>query len=520
MTYSIYDGSEFESIVNNIVDDYSIDLDVVFNNLKDNEDGDVVAKNIRDTILTSYYNIGFKETYADLSSLSYVGVDSGNIDDRDSKYKIFIGKRAYSGTYSYLDSHDIMNSSLLNDQSSDIYFYNTKRDSISNSKTRLSFISGTNSSLFKYSPYLQSQVVVSGTQSFLSMDIVSIGINDDDCSDISVYSEYGTVSINGVGFPRINELSGYEIGDDYSDEYFYELSSADSAKVLIYSNGSLAFSNISYTSSYIGTSSSELNILGHTVSVNNYNLEFIDDRECTFSIGDIPIGTKFDSKTSILDMLRRMIYDYIPPKCSLSILPPYSSGYVEVGTSPIVKIRYEILKNTLSLNQTTMVNMIPSFYNPITDGVPMVVSGTANGVIISPVINATSSYTITVNDGTQSSSDTKTIRGIYPYFYGFSNLNNMTTFGLSSLSKSVEPLGDKDIDIYGYGNFYFVYDSDYGTLSNIFDESGVTISSSFSVSTITLSSPTGLWSSKDFIVYKGSNIYKLSIPSVNYQFKY
>ena len=112
--------------------------------------------------------------------------------------------------------------------------------------------------------------------------------------------------------------------------------------------------------------------------------------------------------------------------------------------------------------------------------------------------------------------------GIYPYFYRFSSLTTMTTAGLSSLTKLVEPKGTKNVDVIGNGNFYFIYDSDYPALSVIYNEFGNTISSaSFSSPTImTLSSPTGLWASKQFRVYKYSGVPQIGPPSVNYQFKY
>ena len=125
--------------------------------------------------------------------------------------------------------------------------------------------------------------------------------------------------------------------------------------------------------------------------------------------------------------------------------------------------------------------MIPSSYPAITTPGQSEVSGTVSGVVITPITSATSSFTITVSDGTQSNSSTTTLKGVYPYFYGFSALSTMTTAGLASLTKVIEPKSDKSIDIYGSGNLYFIYDSTYPVLSSIYDNNGNNIiSSSFS----------------------------------------
>ena len=161
-------------------------------------------------------------------------------------------------------------------------------------------------------------------------------------------------------------------------------------------------------------------------------------------------------------------------------------------------------------------------------------NGLTGGVITTSGTIALDYYTGSTSDNTSfplgsyiigamtTNSAIATVTGIYPYFYGFSSLTTMTTAGLSSLTKLVEPKGTKNVDVIGNGNFYFIYDSDYPVLSAIYNEFGNTISSaSFSSPTImTLSSPTGLWASKQFRVYKYSGVPQIGPPSVNYQFKY
>jgi hypothetical protein len=107
-----------------------------------------------------------------------------------------------------------------------------------------------------------------------------------------------------------------------------------------------------HANSFIGTTGSATNIFGTPVIVNGHPFEFTESEPCPIEIGDIKFGETFSS-VSIVEMLRRIAYPYLSPLCSLSILPPYSSGYVEIGTSPLVKLSYTIDKRSLP-TQTTI----------------------------------------------------------------------------------------------------------------------------------------------------------------------
>jgi hypothetical protein len=507
-TYSINTGTSTETMAYDIIGATAIDLSPILNILKDNTDKEINPKDIRDSILTSFSNSAFKQTLASQSTISYIGVDTvnPNYSNKDVKKKVYFGKRSFSGTQSY----EVMTSNLLN-SNNDIFLYNTKKDTVLNNKTRIAILAGTNSSLYTNSPYIQSQIVTVGTYSSLSLDIINPTLTGSTYAVINFNSSFGTVSFNNIAFPSRQSSLGLIPG----------LTAAGDDRVLKWNNGILSWDDILLPDTgSIGTTGSVTNIYGSPVNVNGYPLEFTDSRQCTVSIGDIQLGETFNS-VSIVEMLRRMVYDYLPPTCSLSILPPYSSGYVEVGSTPLVKLSYTINKRSLPTQTSIFSYMIPSSYPPITNDGQISVSGTVNGVVITPITSATTSFTLTVNDGNQANSANTTVTGIYPYFYGFSNLTTMTTAGLAPLTKLVEPQGTKNIDIIGNGNLYFIYDSNYPVLSAIYNEFGNTISGSFSSPTIlTLSSPTGLWASKQFRVYQYNGVPQIGPPSVNYQFKY
>ena len=503
MTFSINIGTSTEATNYNIMGATAVDFTSVLDVLQDNINKEINPKDIRDAILTSWSSSSFKQTTASQSTVSYIGIDNANTDysNKDVKEKIYIGKRYYTGTNSNID---VMTSALLNSDA-DIFFYNTKKDTVSNNRTRIAILAGTNSSLFPNSPYIQSQIVTVGTYSSLSLDITNPTLTGGTATTINLNSDYGTVSINNISFPTIQ----------------HGLTAASDGRVLSWDNGKLTWSDITFNaSSFIGTTGSAINIYGTPVNVNGHPFEFTESEPCPIEIGDIKFGETFNS-VSIVEMLRRIAYPYLSPLCSLSILPPYSSGYVEIGTSPLVKLSYTISKRSLPTQTTSLSYMIPGSYPAITSAGQSTVSGTVSGVVITPVTSATSSFTITVTDGTQSNSSTATLKGVYPYFYGFSALSIMTTAGLASLTKTIEPKGDKNIDIFGSGNLYFIYDSNYPVLSGIYDNNGNNIiSSSFSSSLLTLSSPTGLWASKQFRVYQWNGAPLIGPPSVIYQFKY
>ena len=504
MTFSINIGTSTEAANYNIIGATGIDLSPILDILPDNTNKEVDPKDIRDAVLTSWSSSAFKQTLSSQSSISYIGIDNGNTNfaNKDVKSKIYFGKR-------YFEETEVMTSDLLNSET-DIFFYNTKKDTVSNSRTRISILSGTASYQYTTSPYIQSQLVTVGTNSTLSLDIVNPTLFGDTSSVFNISSTYGTVSVNEISFPRPQESLGLDLG----------LTAASEGRVLSWNNGKLIWSDITFEASgYIGVTGSPINIYGTPVNINGYAFEFTDSRPCPVNFGDIQMGETFSS-VSIVEMLRRMVYDYLPPLCSIEVLPPYSSGYVEVGSSPLVKLGYTITKRTLPTQTTILSYMIPGSYPAITTSGYTTISGSASGVIISPVTSTTASFSITVNDGDQSSISSVSVVGVYPYFYGFSSLSTITTVGLSSLTKIIEPKNNKILEIAGSGNLYFIYDADYPSLSNIYDELGNTISSSFSSSTLTLSSPTGLWASKQFKVYQYNGLSQIGSPSVNYQFKY
>jgi hypothetical protein len=483
MTFSINIDTTLES---NKLDLFSLsDMNNVLINLPDNEEKLISPNIIRDSLLTIWSSIGLKFTKSS-NGYDYIGLDSGNPIERNiSGDKLLIGKRSFSGTNSYIDGHDIMKDSLLNSDV-DLFFYNTKRDSLFQNTTRVVFLSGSNPSSFLRAPYMQSQLI--GNPSSISFDIINPTILS---GNINITSDFGTVSINNVVFPTIASNSNTTINDG----------------ILKYSSlsKSMYWEQLSFDTDDIGNPLDELNIYGDT-SVNGYPLYFSDNRHISMTFSDISVGTTFNNE-GIVEVLRRMLYEYLEPTCGIRILPPFELGYVEIASKPMIQLEYTIVKRSKPTIRTILKNMIPSFHEPIVTNLHSTVIETAQGVVIpNPIGTASSVFTITVSDNIKTNSASVSVTGIYPYFMGRTKKSPSThsyPLLLLDLNKKIEVLGNKEHyfdETFGYD--YFIYNDEYPELVKIEKEDGTDVTNLFYYTTEVISSANSRWNPKRFKIYK------------------
>lgn len=491
-TFSINIGSATQSSGYELGGTSSDLNNIILYNLRDNASGIILPESIRDAVFSLNVSYPFKETTTTPgSTISYIGIDTLNPSSRDIKgRKLFFGKRAYSGTYSYTDpqTKNIMDATLLGSDT-DIFFYNTKLDTVSNELTKILLISGTGANDFQNSPLIQSQIVTGLTQNSPSLDFINTG-------GISVRSDYGTVSINDIHLPQVTSSPS-----NLTTLMFSGLTGPTAST----SWQQISFPSLSQIGGFLGITGSPTNFFGTPVYMNDYPLEFTDSRRMPIDFNDLDMGSTFSS-APLVEMLKRIIFPYLPPEGQVQIMGQYSGGYAEVGTFPSPTIKWTIKKRTNDTQITSLQNMIPGAYPAITGVGEQTVQGFSTGIVISPIGATSTEFKIIVSDGTQSGSASTTLTGIYPYFYGYSSLPTMTNVGLLSLNKELSFKNNKDLDLYGSGNyFYFIYDFNWGTLSTIFDNFGVTCSASFSATSSIFSSPTGLWAGKNFYIYKWSS---------------
>ena len=485
MTFSINEGTNTESIsylLNGDLEGTESSFKFLINRLPDNKEGLINPPDLRDFFISTLSSTIFKLTTATGSNISYIGIDTLNPDDKDLKNrKIFLGKRGYQ-------LNDIVTNDLIN-SNYDILFYNTKSDNQQQFTTRISLLSGINSSNFINAPFLQSQTIF-GTSS-VSFDFNSSG-------DINIISQ--NVEINDFKLPNGASASDNKV-----------ISWSDDESSMIYDNLTTQLS------STIGTSSQTLDIFGNPTNINGYDFNFTDNRKSTIEIGDIKLGESFNN-FSISEILQRIVYQYLPPFSTIKLLPPNEKGYVEFGLIPNVSLEFSIFKRTFNTNVATLSNMIPGTFPAITTQTYSSVTATASGLINSPLNTTGVTFSVIVSDGTQSTVSSTNIRGIYPYFYGFSSQGSINSSNLSQLVKLVEDKSDKNIIIQpGSGFFYFIHDSDYLDLGEILNQDDINIINDFDLSIQTLSSPIGLWVNKTFKVYRTE--LETDIPII-FKFKY
>jgi hypothetical protein len=491
-TYSVNIGTEYEA-------SRLPDILSVLKNIPDNTHKLISPRDVRDAFLSTWANSAIKQTTT-TTGTEYIGIDSGNPANRDIKQKIFLGKRQFGGS-------DILNNSLLTNPNNDIYIFNTKIDTATQSNTRIAILAGTTSSLYSQAPYIESR----SDGSKFDFEFRNPSINN---GSINIYSSSGRVSINGIIFPSVSESSA----------------SASNGKVLryygTYPNGSLRWDNTNVNTATIGSPGSPLNIYGSTVSLNGYSLEFINNTIVPSKVGGIPIGTSFSSNTfyngsgyqnwPIVEVLRNLLFPYVPPHITLEAINATNSiSFAEVGTTASVDLKYKIAiyprSNSEYVSDYYIISNEPTIgeiqYTKAPPYSGLSFSTQLPGTTFSGTVSLTKfrnsygtvSFSFKASDSGVTSSSypsvpsginpfgfshsaTASFTYIYPIIYGFTNSvinDNSSNFtaGVNTISKLVKPYPGLSNSISfaskGDGYFYFCFPSAYfGSVSQIKDPNG------------------------------------------------
>jgi hypothetical protein len=457
-TYSINVGQLTES-------ESLSDINSVLSLLPDNTQKLISPKDARDAFLSVWADSIFKITSGGTSSsYQYVGIDTGNPENRDIKAPILIGKRSFGGT-------DVLTDTLLNNSDADIYFYNTKQDTDTQSSTKLAFLSGTSSILKLNVPYIEALV-----------DNDSIDLNIINPSpfggDINIYTEQGLVSINGISMPTVAQNVG----------------SASNGKILKYVGtypfGSLQWGDPVVTVNNVGNENTETNIFGDPVLLNGYSLEFTDDRLVPNDIGGVTAGSSFsaDSFTAggfttpgtgqdwpLSEIIRKILYPFIEPQLELSVTNDATgTTYAEAGQALDYTINYEV-KTFAREDNEKITDIALDVDGSLTsygefDGLPntstsSVVTGSLPVGSVGDVIDFeldVSNIASPIHPNDYLYTESKSIKFINPTWYGFSN--TIVTDGSTnktvtdSINKTIIPYGVSQSHNYtGSGYLYFIY---------------------------------------------------------------
>lgn len=200
--------------------------------------------------------------------------------------------------------------------------------------------------------------------------------------------------------------------------------------------------------------------------------------------GGIEIGTTFQDKT-VKEMFDMILYPYVAPTVSASVLSPSNGGTFEIGsTVNVTKIR---VTATIKSNKLTKIQVVHGATNVAekTDGIGN--GGTFDFTVNYPLTtNAT--FTAKVTDDTQSivSKNTGTFTFVYPIYHGALNSDVAPTEEqIKALTKHIESKGTKTYSFTTNNErFVFAYPKSYGALSIIYDQNNFNVTDTFTQYTV------------------------------------
>jgi hypothetical protein len=130
------------------------------------------------------------------------------------------------------------------------------------------------------------------------------------------------------------------------------------------------------------------------------------------SVGGFATGSTFPTSTTMQDMWNQLLYPYIPPGVNIT-----GGNIREFGSNPAVTLNWSVIKKSEDI-QSIIVNGLPQSGAPFTTNQ----SGFQN-TFATPNVNTT--FTITVNDGTQIVNDTTTVTWQNKRYWGRVNLTSL-----------------------------------------------------------------------------------------------
>ena len=200
--------------------------------------------------------------------------------------------------------------------------------------------------------------------------------------------------------------------------------------------------------------------------------------------GGIEIGTTFQDKT-MKEMFDMILYPYVAPTVSASVLSPGNGGTFEIGsTVNVTKIR---VTATIKSNKLTKIQVVHGATSVAekTDGIGN--GGTFDFTVNYP-LTTNSTFTAKVTDDTQSivSKNTGTFTFVYPIYHGALNSDVAPTEEqIKALTKHIESKGTKTYSFTTNNErFVFAYPKSYGALSSIYDQNNFNVTDTFAQYTV------------------------------------
>jgi hypothetical protein len=517
-TYSISTGTTQEALS-------KTSIEGVLSQLPDNTAKLITPRDVRDAIFSTWESSVIR--YTKVNSIDYIGIDRTDVKDK----KIFFGKKQISGS-------NIMSNALLGSDT-DIFLYNTKSDSAVTQNFKISFLAGTQASLYVEAPYLSSKYITS-VNPHLSLELV----NPATYGTINFQSgASASLTLNNLNFPStqyVNSITTMSASQSDANSLFLAVRSGGNIELLTYQSAGNTLGSPGFTTS----------INGSPVLVNGYDLEFTDLNPTVTSLGGVQIGSTF-SNVPLSEMIRQILYPYLPPLSTIQFNSITSPTGINIGLNnaverhhnlnTIVNFTYTLTKRTNNIIQTNIqiLNSNGSVSAPTgqtLSGIGLQTLTVTTSATIIPanisVITGFNPFTFSVipSDGTQSFTASNTLNFVYPYFYGFSdfNSNDNSTINinvLADMTKRIDIKTNQTLPISGNNEFlYFMYPSIYGTLSTILDGNNFVEYThgnfgTWTYSQNTLISPDSFWNNAQYYVYR-KTLPTTIPPSQNYKFNF
>lgn len=209
--------------------------------------------------------------------------------------------------------------------------------------------------------------------------------------------------------------------------------------------------------------------------------------------GGIAAGSTFN-KVPIADMFTKILYPYVSPVVSASIVTPANGGVVEKGsTQNVTKIRVNVTKKSASITKVEIFDGATSL-GVKTEGV---VAGGTFDFTVAVAVTANKSFTAKVTDSENktTSANTGTFTFVHPFYTGNCSATATVDAALitgTTFSKRVETKGAKTIS-YNCNNecMVFAYDASYGTLKSIIDPNNFNVTDTFTRSEVSITTLDG-----------------------------
>ena len=205
----------------------------------------------------------------------------------------------------------------------------------------------------------------------------------------------------------------------------------------------------------------------------------------TADIGGIPAGTVFDASHNLNDILNQLFHKYSPPNVSITMDPSatvYKSGAVINKVTLTIKT-YKTVDPIASVTVTkTVSGSEPEVILTVTEtDDPLVVNNNTYTCEVTDVSSDTT-FTVNVSDNKETTTASKSIKFVYPTYWGVSNTNAINESMIETFDSKLEVSKTNNISITATNQYVVYMTTD--TVTSILDKNGFDNMDSFIVNTV------------------------------------